>query len=82
MGCDFAFENAGQNFKRMEGLITEIKKLKLPFEIKFSTPIEYVRELKKESIKYPVFTGDLEPFSESNNEVYSGFFSSKPSLKK
>jgi len=54
----------------------------LPFNVSLSTPSEYVSALKAERVKYPVFSGDLEPFSESNNEVFSGFFSSKPSLKK
>ena len=67
----------------MKAMIIEIQtKYKLPIQLKFSTPSEYVKAIKAEKIKYPVFTGDLLPYAEANNEVFTGYYSSKPSLKK
>jgi len=68
----------------MENLVKYIDKTysNLKMKFVFSTPSEYIKAIKKEKMKYPVFYGDLLPYAEDNNEVFSGFFTSRPSLKK
>ena len=82
MGCDFAYENAGQNFKKMEALVSYIERnfQNISIKFQFSTPSEYIEEVKQEKLKYPVFYGDLLPYGKGD-EVYSGGFTSRPALK-
>lgn len=85
MGCDYTYENAGQNYKKMETVMKYIKdnyQKEANMNIFFSTPSEYITAIKAEKHNYPVFENDLLPYSEGNNEVWSGYFSSRPGLKK
>ena len=50
-------------------------------KIFFSTPSAYISKIKSQ--KFPVYTGDLISYSEGDtNEVLTGFYSSRPGLKK
>jgi len=85
MGCDYTYENAGQNYKKMETIMKYIQdnyKKEANMNLFFSTPSEYIKAIKAEKATYPVYENDLLPYSEGNNEVWSGFFSSRPGLKK
>ena len=84
MGQDYAYENAGQNYKKMDSMIKYIESnyKDLNMEFKYSTPSDYMMAVKEEKLKYPTYTNDLFPYTEGDNEVWSGFFSSRPGLKK
>jgi hypothetical protein len=49
-----------------------------------STPSEYIKALKEEDVKWPVKVGgDFFPYgSDEKNNFWSGYFSSRPALKK
>ena len=47
-----------------------------------STPGEFIEAIKKENIKWPVRYQDSMPYGAANNDFWSGFFSSRPGLKK
>lgn len=49
-----------------------------------STPSEYLTALKNENVKWPVKNGgDFFPYgSDDKNNFWSGYFSSRPALKK
>lgn len=83
MGCDFTYENAGANYKDMEAQIKYIKEnyKEANLDIFFSTPSAYISKIKSQ--KFSVYTGDLISYSEGEkNEVLSGYYSSRPGLKK
>jgi hypothetical protein len=85
MGNYYAFQNAGQIFKNMERLVKYIEEnyKEQNVDLVFSTPSEYVKAIREEKQSYPVFYGDLLPYIEPNsNEVWTGYFSSRPNVKK
>mmetsp|Transcript_12858 Transcript_12858/g.19917 ORF Transcript_12858/g.19917 Transcript_12858/m.19917 type:complete len:183 (-) Transcript_12858:2099-2647(-) len=85
MGCDFTYENAGYNFKQMDALIAYLHKHNsdINMQFKYSTPSEYLHAIQQDELELPVYTGDFFPFTEgSRNEVWSGYFSSRPGYKK
>lgn len=48
----------------------------------FSTPQRYVDAIKKENITWTVNTKDFMPYSEDAFEYWTGFYTSRPELKK
>ena len=49
--------------------------------MKFSTPGKFTDSLKKENVKWPVKEDDIFPYIE-NSLAWTGYFSSRPALKK
>lgn len=47
-----------------------------------STPSMYIDAMKKQNIKWPVQYHDMFPYSDGNNEFWSGYFTSRPGTKK
>ena len=86
MGGDWTYENTQFNFRNMEGMKNYIEKHypDINMEFRFSTPSEYVRSLKQnlQTSSLAVYKGDFYPYIEGENSVWSGFFSSRPDLKK
>lgn len=87
MGTDFAYQNAGQNFKQIEEIIDWINKNNADANIEFvmSTPSRYIKAVREEKKKYFVYYDDLLPFQRTkDNEIenWTGFYSSKPAFKK
>lgn len=49
----------------------------------YSTPSRYVQALKDENITWPVIRNhDFMPYAKEHNNYWSGFFTSRPGLKK
>lgn len=49
----------------------------------YSTPSKYVAALKDENITWPVIKNhDFMPYAKEHNNYWSGFFTSRPGLKK
>jgi alpha-mannosidase len=49
--------------------------------VKYSTPSIYIAALKKKQVNWPVRYHDMLPYQESNQDVWSGLFTSRPQLK-
>ena len=47
-----------------------------------STPSAYLEALKKENITFQVRYEDSMPYSDAENDYWSGYFSSRPGAKK
>jgi hypothetical protein len=47
-----------------------------------STPQTYVNALKKQNITWPTQYNDMFPYSDNQDEFWSGFFTSRPTTKK
>jgi len=82
-GCDFAFQNARQNFEEMEKLIKYVNAHN-PYKVKLlmSTPNTFSDALKGQDIKWATYYHDMFPYSDDPNEVWAGFFSDRPGQKK
>jgi len=49
----------------------------------YSTPSKYIEALKNENVTWPVIKNhDFLPYSFQHNTYWSGFFTSRPGLKK
>lgn len=82
MGDDFTFMNAYQNFNALEKLIrvgNAIQEVNLTFVM--STPSRFTDAIKAEKVKWPVKEDDIFPYME-NSLFWTGFYSSRPALKK
>lgn len=88
-GDDFNWENAQQNYFQLDSIITEFERRNQNlstntsdvFNIKYSTPSEYVKAVKEE-VELPTRTGDFFPYSDDVNLFWTGYFSSRPNLKR
>jgi hypothetical protein len=83
MGCDFAYQNARAEFANVENMINYFNKNnKSNMVFRMSTPSEYIEELKKENIVWPVRYGDAFPYADGENDYWSGYFAARPGAKR
>ena len=82
MGCDFHFSNAHQNFKSIDKMINYINKLySNNLTLMYSTPSEYFDALVKANIEWPTRYDDMFPYATTDNDFWTGYYSSRPSAK-
>lgn len=82
-GCDYAFQNARENFEQMDKIIQFTNRLNNKnITFMYSTPSNYAQELKKDNISWPVKNTDAFPYSSNNIDYWTGYFGSRPSQKK
>lgn len=85
MGGDFHFSAAGQNFKNLDKLIKYIKSTNNDINLFYSTPSCYqlavYKETRDKGIRLPEKYDDFLPYDSSSTVWWSGFFSSRPSVK-
>ncbi|KAF5221685.1 hypothetical protein ECC02_005223 [Trypanosoma cruzi] len=84
MGCDFNYFASELWFGKMDRLI-EIVNADGEFEVRYSTPYEYAmakREEHSEGIVYDTKKGDFFPYASAPHEYWTGYFSSRPALKR
>lgn len=84
-GCDFSHVNASINYHEQEELISYWNKhFSDEIEIIYSTPSRYVKALESENneVKWPIRKDDFFPFADDQDAYWSGFFTTRPILKK
>ncbi|KAJ8675629.1 hypothetical protein QAD02_011415 [Eretmocerus hayati] len=82
MGDDFYYEEAHKWFNNLDKLIKYINEEKGPeIKIFYSTPSIYIKSLNKEKIEWPVETGDFFPYADGPHTFWTGYYTSRPSLK-
>ncbi|XP_031470049.1 lysosomal alpha-mannosidase [Phasianus colchicus] len=85
MGSDFHYENALLWFKNMDKLIDHVNARQSNgsrVHVLYSTPSCYLWELHRANLSWPVKTDDFFPYSDGPHQFWTGFFSSRPSLKR
>ena len=83
MGCDFAYQNAKQEFETLENLIQYINTHNTAnIELKISTPGTWVKAVKQEDIVWPVRYDDSLPYCDVTSDYWTGYYSSREDLKK
>jgi hypothetical protein len=83
IGDDFGYADAMDDFKQADHLIALCNKHNnRNITFKYSTPTTFIEAVKKENIAWPVYYGDMFPYHQFKYEYWSGFYSSRTSLKK
>ncbi|CBH15235.1 lysosomal alpha-mannosidase precursor, putative [Trypanosoma brucei gambiense DAL972] len=85
MGCDFTYMVSEFWFGKMDKLI-KIANDDGEFTVRYSTPYEYMMAKLDEAVnaktKYETSTGDFFPYASAAHEFWTGFYSSRPTLKR
>ena len=85
-GDDFRFVHAEKQFVNIEKLMRYINEKEKGISIKFSTPSEYFDAVHAAaavtSAKFPTFAGDFYPYSDDGKSYWTGFYSTRPNLKR
>ncbi|VDO35301.1 unnamed protein product [Onchocerca flexuosa] len=84
MGSDFQYTAANQwytNLDKLISLIRENKTFSGKINIFYSTPSCYLMALKESHPKLPTKIDDFFPYASSNHSYWTGFFTSRPTLK-
>lgn len=83
MGDDFHFQNAKQYFKNMDKLIKHMnaRTQETGLHLQYSTPSCYLKALREGSEQYPVKTDDFFPYASGQHSYWTGYFTSRPSIK-
>lgn len=87
-GDDFAYMNGFGDFTNIDKMIAYInEKYADEFEVRYSTPSEYIDAIAQENITWPTKYDDLFPYSDQHplsdvkSDFWTGYFTSKANLK-
>jgi len=81
MGSDFQYENAREWFVNLDALIDAVN-ADGRINAFYSTPSAYVKAKKAEKLSWTVKTDDFFPYSDDDHSYWTGYFTSRPSLKR
>lgn len=83
MGMDFYFRDAKKWYHNLDKLIQAVNELE-PVEnvrIFYSTPSCYLKSLHESRRRWPTKLDDFFPYADAFNTYWTGYFTSRPSLK-
>ena len=81
LGGDFVFQNSQKVFMNYDKLIKYINANYPDINLFYSTPNDYFEALKESDIKWPTKYDDFLPYADRPNLVWSGYYTSRPTLK-
>ncbi|XP_055014640.1 LOW QUALITY PROTEIN: lysosomal alpha-mannosidase [Boleophthalmus pectinirostris] len=85
MGSDFQYENANLWYKNLDKLIdyvNERQKNGSNVNLLYSTPSCYLQELHRANRTWALKTDDFFPYADAAHDFWTGYFSSRPALKR
>nr|XP_014342916.1 PREDICTED: lysosomal alpha-mannosidase [Latimeria chalumnae] len=85
MGSDFQYENANLWYKNMDKLIKHVNAQQSNgsnVNVLYSTPSCYLSELNKANLTWSVKTDDFFPYADGPHQFWTGYFTSRPALKR
>ncbi|KAM8764773.1 lysosomal alpha-mannosidase isoform 2-T2 [Rhynchonycteris naso] len=85
MGSDFQYENANMWFKNLDKLIQLVNAQQANgsrVNVLYSTPACYLWELNKANLTWSVKKDDFFPYADGPHKFWTGFFTSRPALKR
>ena len=83
LGDDFGYMDAFDNFKEADQLIEISNKYNnRNMTFMYSTPSMFIEAVKKENTTWMVYYGDMFPYHQYRYEYWTGYFSSRATLKK
>ncbi|PRP80616.1 hypothetical protein PROFUN_11559 [Planoprotostelium fungivorum] len=81
-GEDFQFEKALLNFRNMEKLMKFINgHPEYKMKLRYSTPSIYLQSVKESNPPFNIREGDFFPYADRDHAYWTGFYSSRPTLK-
>ncbi|CAI2376469.1 unnamed protein product [Moneuplotes crassus] len=80
-GDDFNFENSKRYFMNIDKLIKGFNAKYDDIEMFYSTPEEYIKAVNEIDIELPTKYDDLFPYSDFDDAYWTGYFTSRPTLK-
>jgi len=81
MGADFTYDNANTWYKSMDVLIRRVNALDPQLHLFYSDPVQYTRARAAEGLTWTQKTDDFFPYSDSEHSFWTGYFTSRPTLK-
>ncbi|XP_075215383.1 lysosomal alpha-mannosidase-like [Lycorma delicatula] len=84
IGNDFAFSNGFSWFNNMDKLIWQINRKQdfgLKVNVLYSTPSCYLKTVQEQKTAYETKSDDFFPYASDKTAYWTGFYTSKPSLK-
>ncbi|XP_051693810.2 lysosomal alpha-mannosidase [Oryctolagus cuniculus] len=85
MGSDFQYENAHMWFKNLDKLIRLVNAQQANgsrVHVLYSTPACYLWELNKANLTWSLKEDDFFPYADGPHQFWTGYFSSRPALKR
>nr|XP_051691757.1 lysosomal alpha-mannosidase [Oryctolagus cuniculus] len=85
MGSDFHYENADMWFKNLDKLIRLVNAQQAKgsrVHVLYSTPACYLWELNKANLTWSLKEDDFFPYADGPHQFWTGYFSSRPALKR
>jgi len=87
-GDDFKFKNAANQFQNMEQLVKHVSENEARYgvRLRFSTLSEYFadasRWAQQHGVQFPLFMGDFFPYADNEDSYWTGYYTTRPFLKK
>ncbi|CAI5743879.1 unnamed protein product [Peronospora destructor] len=81
MGCDFQYDNSRRWFKNMDKIIHYVNQ-DARVNVLYSNLSYYTDAKRAEGLSWSVKTDDFFPYGSERDGYWSGFFTSRPSLKR
>ena len=83
MGCDFNYGSASHWFTNLDSLIRSINKMSNQYHAFYSSPSCYTSAVHKSlrTSKLESVSDDFFPYANDNSSFWTGYFTSRPSLK-
>nr|XP_043872004.1 lysosomal alpha-mannosidase [Solea senegalensis] len=85
MGSDFQYENANLWYKNLDKLILYVNAKQASgsrVNVLYSTPSCYLQELHRANLSWALKTDDFFPYADGAHDFWTGFFTSRPALKR
>ncbi|XP_061626669.1 lysosomal alpha-mannosidase isoform X1 [Phyllopteryx taeniolatus] len=85
MGSDFQYENANLWYKNLDKLIHYVNARQSNgsrVNVLYSTPSCYLQELHRANLSWVLKTDDFFPYADDAHDFWTGYFSSRPALKR
>ncbi|XP_047434607.1 lysosomal alpha-mannosidase [Mugil cephalus] len=85
MGSDFQYENANLWYKNLDKLIHYVNAQQAKgsnVNVLYSTPSCYLQELHRQNLTWALKTDDFFPYADSAHDFWTGYFTSRPALKR
>ncbi|XP_006898920.1 PREDICTED: lysosomal alpha-mannosidase-like [Elephantulus edwardii] len=86
MGSDFHYKNAQRWFENLDKLIWLVNAQQQAngsqVHVLYSTPARYLHELNKANITWSLKQDDFLPYASNPNKFWTGYYSSRPALKR
>lgn len=84
MGMDFQYRDAAKWYRNLDFLISHVNSLQavgVRVNVFYSTPSCYLYSLSQSNMTWPTMKDDFFPYASKQHEYWTGFFTSRPSLK-